>query len=194
MILKNLVLAAAALASASSCCFFDLGTPFYEKPTPPPATQTSQEPQPPQPKVICPMEWTSPTSSSDAGEMPPTGMVPFDWTDHPTASGYEMTVTTPNNSPVHYDTNGSSKNLFLENYKQVGSYQVTVTALDADGNPLCSISMNFDMPVVLNPVKGNNGSNNNEGESSDGNGSNPPNNGITIPPITLPIVTEEPVK
>lgn len=150
-------------------------------------------PPPPQAKIICPMEWTSPTSSSNAGEMPATGMVPFDWTDHPTASGYELIVTTPNNSPVHYDTNGSSKDLYLENYKQVGSYQVTVTALDADGNPLCSISMNFDMPVVLNPVKGSNG-NNNEGESNDGNGGNPPNNGFTIPIIVLPVVSDEPVK
>lgn len=152
-------------------------------------------PQPPQAKVICPMEWTSPTSSSDAGQMPPTGMIPFDWTDHPTASAYEMSVTTPNNSPVYYDTNGSSKNLFLENYKQAGSYQVTVTALDADGNLLCSISMNFDMPVVLNPVKNsNNGDNDSNDSNEDSGGGNPPSNGFTIPWIVLPVVTDEPVK
>lgn len=184
MILKNLFLAVAALATASSCCFLDLGMSFYEKPAPQ-ATQTSQAPQPPQPKVICPMEWTAPTSSSDAGDMPATGMVPFDWTDHPTASGYEMTVTTPNQSPVYYDTDGSAKNLYLENYKQIGSYQVTVTALDANGNPLCSITMDFNMPVVLNPVK-----NNNAGDEEGGNdGGNPPGNGILLP--LLPTPTEE---
>lgn len=128
--------------------------------------------------------------------MPPSGMVPFDWSDHPTASGYEMTVITPNQSPVHYEPNGSSKNLYLENYKQVGSYQVIVTALDADGNPLCSISMNFDMPVVLKPIQNSNSSNNNgDGDGgNNGTSSNPPGNGFTIPPIMLPIVTEEPVK
>lgn len=102
----------------------------------------------PQPKMVCPMEWTSPVPSSNAGDMPPTGAVSFDWTDHPAASNYDLTVITPNGSLVDYDVDGSSKNLFLENYKQTGSYQVLVMALDANGAPLCSIAMSFNMPVV----------------------------------------------
>ncbi|GAB4399807.1 MAG: hypothetical protein OHK003_24590 [Anaerolineales bacterium] len=102
----------------------------------------------PQPKMICPMEWTSPVPSSNAGDMPPAGAVSFDWTDHPAASSYDLTVITPNGSLVDYDVDGSSKNLFLENYKQTGSYQVLVMALDANSAPLCSIAMSFNMPVV----------------------------------------------
>ncbi len=101
-----------------------------------------------QPKIVCPMEWTSPVPSSHAGDMPPTGAVNFAWSDHPTAQGYDLTVVTPNGSPVFYDVDGTSKDLFLENYDQVGSYQVIVTALEAGGSPLCSIAMTFDMPVV----------------------------------------------
>ncbi|MFM8370563.1 MAG: hypothetical protein ACKOBD_17580, partial [Chloroflexota bacterium] len=44
--------------------------------------------------------------SSNAGDMPPTGMVSFDWTDHPEASGYEMTLVTPNSSPALEDEVG----------------------------------------------------------------------------------------
>ena len=117
-----------------------------------------------QAKADCPMEWTSPTSSSNAGDMPPTGMVSFDWTDHPEASGYEMTLVTPNSSPVFYDTDGSAKDLFLENYSQVGSYQLVVTALDSNGLPLCSITMDFNMPVVSTIDKPKNNNNDEEVE------------------------------
>lgn len=137
-------------------------------------------------KAGCPMEWTSPTSSSNAGEMPPSGMVSFDWTDHPDASGYEMTLVTPNNSPVFYDTDGSAKDLFLENYSQVGNYQLVVTALDANGLPLCSITMDFNMPVVSTIDKPNN--NNNDGEEVE-----QPSSGVVplIPVIILPAPTDE---
>lgn len=106
-----------------------------------------------QPRLVCPMEWTSPASSSNAGEMPPTGAVAFDWTDHPSAHGYSLTVLTPNGSPVSYDVDGSSKDLFLENYDQVGDYQVIVTAFGVDNAALCSITMSFNLPVVSVGVK-----------------------------------------
>jgi len=103
-----------------------------------------------QPKIVCPMEWTSPVSSSNAGEMPATGTISFDWTEHPSANDYDLTVLTPNGSPVSYEVDGSSKDLFLENYSQVGNYQVFLTALDTNGTPLCSITMGFSMPTVAN--------------------------------------------
>ena len=111
---------------------------------------TSSSGETTQPKMVCPMEWTSPISSSNAGEMPATGSISFDWSDHPSASDYDLTVLTPNGSPVSYEVDGSSKELFLENYSQVGNYQVFLTALDANGNPLCSITMGFSMPTVAN--------------------------------------------
>ena len=139
--------------------------------------------EPPQAKILCPMEWTSLTSSSDAGEMPATGMVSFDWTDHPTANSYELTVITPNNSPVYYDTDGSAKDLFLENYSQTGNYQVVVTAVGTDGLAMCSITMNFNMPVV----SGNDKPNNNDGEDE-------PVSIIPSNPIIPPTPTEDPPK
>lgn len=135
----------------------------------------------PQPKIICPMEWTSPVPSSNAGEMPPTGAVSFDWTDHPAASGYDLTVFTPNGTPVSYDVNGSSKNLFLENYKQPGDYQVLVTALDENGAPLCAITMRFNMPVVS-------GSGHVRKESNDGESE--PSSVIPSNPVVEPTPTE----
>jgi hypothetical protein len=101
-----------------------------------------------QAKVVCPMEWTSPVSSMDAGEMPATGSVSFDWTDHPAANDYAVTVFTPNGSSVNYDVDGSSKELFLENFTQLGDYKVIITALGSNGTPLCSIGMNFSKSVV----------------------------------------------
>ena len=172
-----------------------------------PATEATEAPQEPQAKMICPMEWTSPTNSSDAGEMPATGMVSFDWTDHPTAGGYEMTVITPNNSPVEYETNSSAKDLFLENYSQVGSYQVVVTAIDLNGNTMCSITMNFSMPVVSGNGNPNNNNNDSEDEPVSGGGDQPvsiipsnpiipPSNPVIIPsnPIIPPAPTEDPPK
>jgi hypothetical protein len=117
-----------------------------------------------QAKVICPMEWTSPGTSSNAGAMPPSGAVSFDWTDHPTASAYSLTLITPNGSPVFYDAEGSSKDLFLENYTQVGAYQFVVTALGADGSALCSITMSFEMPEVSGQGRDKSGYDENESE------------------------------
>lgn len=144
--LRSAILAGALVATSSCCCLISLPE-LGSTPAPPPPPSAPGE-QKPQPKVLCPMEWVSPTTFSDAGDMPPTGMVPFDWTDHPTASGYDMTLITPNGSPIEYDVDGSEKNLFLENYSQEGNYQLVVTALDANGQPLCSITMNFNIPVA----------------------------------------------
>jgi len=183
------------VAMISSACW--CGPSWAEELPKAPATEATEAPQEPQAKMICPMEWTSPTNSSNAGDMPATGMVSFDWTDHPGAGGYEMTVITPNNSPVEYETDGSAKDLFLENYSQVGSYQVVVTAVDVNGVALCSITMNFSMPVVSGSGKPNN-SNGGEDEPVSIIPSNPivPSNPVIIPsnPIIPPAPTEDPPK
>ena len=171
-----------AIISSACGCGEDVATQSAKMINAPEKQGKQQEKS--QAKEVCPMEWTSPTSSSNAGDMPPTGMIPFDWTDHPDATGYEMTLVTPNNSPVFYDTDGSSKNLFLENYSQVGSYQLVVTALDANGLPLCSITMDFNMPVVSTIEKPNN--NNDAGEVEQPSGVVP-----LIPVIILPSPTNE---
>lgn len=136
----------------------------------------------PQAKVVCPMEWTSPVTSSNAGEMPATGAVSFDWTDHPSASDYDLTVITPNGSPVSYDVEGSSKQLFLENYSQIGNYQVLVTALSADGSAMCSITMNFNMPVVTQTGNG--------GKPKGGEGQDNPSSVVPSMPTPMPTPTE----
>ena len=143
--------------------------------------QNSAAPQSgaPQAKMICPMEWTSPASSSNAGEMPATGAVSFDWTDHPTASDYSLDVITPNGSPVNYDVDGSSKDLFLENYNQTGNYQVVVTALGADGMPLCSITMDFNMPMVAGSAE-----HVDKGNEGEGSSSVIPSNPVVVPTPT----------
>lgn len=195
------------VAMISSACW--CGPIWAEELPKAPATEApeaTEAPQEPQAKIICPMEWTSPTNSSNAGDMPATGLVAFDWTDHPGAGGYEMTVITPNNSPVEYETDGSAKDLFLENYSQVGSYQVVVTAVDTNGVALCSITMNFSMPVV----SGNGNPNNNNGGEDEpvsdegdqpisiipSNPIIPPSNPVIIPsnPIIPPVPTEDPPK
>lgn len=185
MIFKNIFLAGVLVVVTECCCLMSAAD-LMATPTPPP--QPPPPPQDPQPLVKCPMEWVSPTTFSDAGEMPPSGVLPLDWTDNPGASDYELTVVTPNGSPVSYDVDGSSKDLFLENFQQTGSYQIVVTALDADGNPLCSITMNFEMPVVTvrdpaNP------------QAPEGNGDEGGNDGggINIPIIVLPPAPTEDV-
>lgn len=144
---------------------------------------TSSDSNVSQPKIVCPMEWTAPVTSSNAGDMPASGAVSFDWSDHPTASDYDLTVFTPNGSPVSYDVDGSSKDLFLENYSQTGNYQVLVTALDANGNPLCSINMSFNMPMAV----GNGGHVRKESE-----GDEPASPAFVIPsnPVVEPTPTE----
>ena len=172
-----------ALISSACVCGEETSTQAAKVIGAPEEKQGKQEKQ-----ASCPMEWTSPTSSSDAGDMPPTGMVSFDWSDHPDASGYEMTLITPNNSPVYYDVDGSSKDLFLENYSQVGKYQLVLTALDTDGQPLCSISLDFNMPVVADKSAPNN---NNSGDDESEPGSVSPSNPIIVPGI---IIVPDPIE
>ena len=175
-----------AIISSACGCGEDVTTQSAKIINAPQEKQQKQQ-EKSQGKDVCPMEWTSPTSSSNAGDMPPTGMVPFDWSDHPDASGYEMTLITPNSSPVFYDTDGSSKELFLENYSQVGNYQVVITAMDANGLPLCSITMDFNMPVVSTIDKPNNNNGGNDGEVEQ------PSSGVIplLPVIIMPSPTDE---
>jgi len=177
--ISNPIIAAFTVITVGSCCCGEATPPPTL--TPPPA-KNSPDQQKSQPKIVCPMEWTSPTTSFDAGDMPPTGMVPFDWTDNPGTSDYDMTVITPNGSPVDYDVDGSEKDLFMENYTQTGNYQVVVTALGPNGEELCSITMNFNLPVASTAPKP---SGDGDGGGNDDNNNNPsiiPSNPITPEP------------
>jgi hypothetical protein len=147
--------------------------------------QSSATSSAPQPKVICPMEWVTPPAEFNGGKMPPTGKTTFDWMDHPTASDYSLVVTMPNGSPVNYDVNGSSKDLFMENLNQVGSYVVEVTALGSDGASLCSITMNFNKAVIINNSSDNNSSGDDDSSPSSVIPSNP-----VVMPSPMPTPTE----
>jgi hypothetical protein len=94
------------------------------------------------------MQWVLPGGAGYTGELPKTGETPFEWTGHPDAKKYELVVTQPNGSTIPYKSDGVTKSLYMENYKQAGQYLVTLSALDASNQPICSINLIFTKDAV----------------------------------------------
>jgi hypothetical protein len=114
-------------------------------PTPPMVkTHTLTIPDP----GICSIQWVLPGGAGYTGELPKTGETPFEWTPHPTARRYELVVTQPDGTTIPYKSDGVTKSLYMENYKQAGQYLVTLSALDENNQILCSINLTFTKPAV----------------------------------------------
>ncbi len=163
------------LLFSSSCFCSDTAVPPAQpqaKVIPPP-----DDPKPKNKKKAdpnkCPMEWVQPGGAGYSGELSQTGKTPFEWTEHPDAGGYELEVTQPDGSTIPYKSDDASQDLYMENYKAAGDYQAKLSALDDNGQVICSISLTFNKPAV-DPVVG--------GSGNDGSG----HPVITIPDVDVP--------
>ena len=86
------------------------------------------------------MSFTNP----NAGALPASGAVNFEWTSVQGATHYIFYVNLPNQGGNDlYDLNGISKVLYMENYTVVGSYQAVVQARDSNADILCTAQLDF---------------------------------------------------
>ena len=76
--------------------------------------------------------------SPEAGSQVPIGSkVTFAWTPLNEASTYQLNLILPDGESVTMETDRTSRDRYLEAYRQSGEYQWSVTPLDADGQPIC---------------------------------------------------------
>jgi hypothetical protein len=89
------------------------------------------------------------TSPASAVGLPVSGPVNVQWSSDPAGASYALEVQPPEGEPWVIPVDGDSKNIYMENFPAGGSYEFTVSALDAGGAILCSVAVNFDKPEFL---------------------------------------------
>ena len=126
------ILAFVVLVSAACMCFGPLPGP----------------PQQPTATSACVMSFITPQVGS---ALPLSGPVNFSWTPIPAASFYLFSVFTPDGGEVNYTQNGTSRTVYMENYKTGGTYRFNVQARDAANNILCQAEIDFDKDQFVQP-------------------------------------------
>jgi hypothetical protein len=92
----------------------------------------------------CEISLTSPAS---AVELPISGPVPVEWSSDPHGFSYALEVLPPAGEPWLIQTDEDSKNIYMENFPAGGTYEFTVSTLDAKGAVLCSVVVRFEKPA-----------------------------------------------
>jgi hypothetical protein len=128
--------------------------------------------------LTCSLTWIKPGGAGYTGNLPKTGESVFEWTEQPNATDYQIVVTQPNGSTIPYQSDSTTKSLYMENYKQAGEHLVTLSALDKEGKEICSINLMFTKDAV--DSKAQNSKDQGDGEGSSGAVPGPV---IVIPPI-----------
>jgi hypothetical protein len=86
------------------------------------------------------------TSPASAVELPVSGPVNVQWSSDPPGASYALEVLPPDGTPWLIPTDGTSKNIYMENFPAGGTYEFTVSTLDAKGAVLCSVVVSFEKP------------------------------------------------
>jgi hypothetical protein len=81
------------------------------------------------------------------------GKVTFSWEPFTGASLYRLQITLPTNQVVIFDSEQTSRDLYLEALWLGGRYQWSVTAYDARGEVICSADpFSFEKPELIMPT------------------------------------------
>ncbi len=100
------------------------------------------------------------------------GKVTFAWEAMLGAVKYRLEIILPSGQSVSFETDASSRDQYLEAFRLGGKYQWKVTALEASGAIICTVSpFTFEKPEYVPPTRksGSNG--------SDGQGESPTDSG-----------------
>ena len=98
--------------------------------TPTPTATPTNTPTPP----VC-VELLTP---EDGIEVPAVGKVTFSWTPLDGASRYLLNIILPSGNIVTFETDGTTRDRYMEAFTRNGGYQWNMTALAADGSQICS--------------------------------------------------------
>ena len=105
----------------------------------------------------------------NAVEVPAVGKVTFEWTAHEGAETYLLTFTLPSGETVDFETNGTTRDRYMEAFAQAGEYQWNVTALASDGSQIFSNEFfTFTKPQKPGGGSGSDGSGGGGGSCPDG--------------------------
>jgi len=73
----------------------------------------------------------------NAVEVPAVGKVTFEWTALEGADVYLLTFTLPPDDEVIFETDGTTRDRYMEAFGMAGEFEWNVSALNADGLELC---------------------------------------------------------
>ena len=91
-------------------------------------------------------------------ELPAVGKVTFAWEPVEGADSYLLNFTLPNGTIVTFETDETTKDLYMEAFGMSGEFEWNVTALDINENEICiSEAALFTKPAIANNSNGNNG-------------------------------------
>ena len=95
------------------------------------------------------------------------GKVTFSWEAMPGAIGYKLEITFPTGQNISFDTQGLSRDQYLEAFKMAGVFHWKVTAFGANSVMLCTaepFTFEKEKVPVLDKGKGEDGN----GDGTDG--------------------------
>ena len=95
------------------------------------------------------------------------GKAAFSWEAMPGAVGYKLEITFPTGQKISFDTQGLSRDQYLEAFKMAGLFHWQVTAIDANSVMLCTaepFTFEKEKVPVLDKGKGEDGN----GDGTDG--------------------------
>ena len=135
------------------------------------ATQTSTATQTPtatvtqMPTQISCLNLLTPANNA---ELDAIGKVTFSWQAMQGAASYKLEITLPTGQVISFNTNGVSRDQYLEAIKMAGIFQWRVIALDNSGAVICtSDPFTFEKPEYK-PPQNNGGNGGGNGSSSTG--------------------------
>jgi hypothetical protein len=138
-------------------------TPELNATIPPTATQTQTDTPTPIPcfKLLTP---------KNSVKLPYIGKVTFSWEPMPGAESYKLEITLPTGQVISFDTNGVSRDQYLEAIKMAGLFQWQVTAFDSKGTVIC-IAEPFTFEKEKTPAQNNGGGGDTAGGTGTSDGS-----------------------
>lgn len=99
-----------------------------------------------EPPLRC-VELLAPLNLAD---LPALGKVTFEWSALEGADSYLLIFTLSSGESVAFETDGTTRERYMEAFPQGGAYQWNVAALDAEGETLCdSDFFTFAKPVSV---------------------------------------------
>ena len=159
-------------AAFLAACERALGSTPTPSPIPTLTPTGTPEPGPPDPPTATPLIADTPTATAiscfklltpeNGAILSAMGKVTFSWEAMPGAIGYKLEITFPTGQKISFDTQGLSRDQYLEAFKMAGVFHWKVTAFGANSVMLCTAEP-FTFEKEKAPAL-------NNGEGGDGNG------------------------
>lgn len=98
----------------------------------------------------CSLDLVNPNS---ADQIPETGPLNVQWSNVPGAASYALKMIPPPSfsAPWLFQSQGTTRTIYMENFTAAGDYGISVEALDPSGGVLCGTELKFTRAALVAP-------------------------------------------